>query len=119
MKAHEDRESRTPGTCTKNALDTIHHVAIAVRDVGEAVQWYTKTFKCTVSYRDDTWALLDFANTKLALVIPAQHPPHIALVHPEAAMFGPLKRHRDGTRSLYVTDPAGNAVEIVDADSSN
>lgn len=116
MKADEDGKRRLTRTCPENALHTIHHVAIAVRDVGEAVQWYTKTFACTVSYRDDTWALLEFANIKLALVVPDQHPPHIAFVHPEAAMFGPLKRHRDGTRSVYVVDPAGNAVEIMGRD---
>ena len=31
--------------------------------------------------------------------------------------FGALKLHRDGTRSCYVTDPAGNSVEILAANS--
>ena len=97
-------------------LDPIHHVAVAVRDVKEAVEWYRARFACKVSYQDDTWAMLDFANLKLALVVPGQHPPHIAFVHPEAEKFGALKTHRDGTRSCYVTDPAGNSVEILAQD---
>ena len=100
-----------PGT-----LDRIHHVAISVRDIASAVTWYTSTFRCTVSYQDATWALLDFDNVQLALVIPEQHPPHVAFAGPQAESFGALTTHRDGTRSTYVNDPAGNPVEIVAAD---
>ena len=89
-------------------LDSIHHVAISVKDIAASVDWYTMTFKCKVSYQDATWAMLEFANLKLALVIPSQHPAHIAFVHPEADKFGFLQAHRDGTRSTYVADPAGN-----------
>ncbi len=98
------------------SLDRIHHVAISVRNVAEAVAWYTSTFRCTVDHQDATWAMLDFENLKLALVTPEQHPPHVALTSPRAATFGTLKTHRDGTRSTYVKDPAGNAVEILAAD---
>lgn len=97
-------------------LDRIDHVAVSVHNVAESVAWYTKTFRCKVSYQDATWAFLDFENTKLALVVPEQHPPHFAFTSPEAASFGPLKTHRDGTRSTYVKDPAGNSVEIMAAD---
>ena len=96
-----------------NTLDRLHHVAISVRDVGEAVAWYTKTFRCEVRYQDATWALLRFGNLDLALVIPEQHPPHLAFSHPDAGAFGPLKTHRDGTRSTYVADPSGNSVELM------
>jgi catechol 2,3-dioxygenase-like lactoylglutathione lyase family enzyme len=94
-------------------LDRLDHVAIPVADVASAVDWYTKTFRCEVKYRDDTWALLAFANTHVALVIPEQHPAHIGFVSPDAGKFGALKTHRDGTRSCYVMDPAGNSVEIL------
>jgi hypothetical protein len=50
---------------------------------------------------------------RLALVIPSQHPPHIAFEHPHAERFGPLKAHRDGTRSTYIADSAGNPVEVM------
>lgn len=94
----------------------IHHVAIPVTDVAEAVAWYTGNFQCRLAYQDATWAFLEFANLRLALVIPSQHPAHIAFVHPEAERFGTLKAHRDGTRSCYVKDPAGNAVELLAQD---
>ena len=97
-------------------LDSIHHVAVSVTDIPSAVAWYREHFQCKVSYQDDTWAMLDFANLKMALVIPQQHPPHIAFVHPEAAKYGTLKEHRDGTRSCYVKDPAGNEVELLAQD---
>jgi catechol 2,3-dioxygenase-like lactoylglutathione lyase family enzyme len=94
-------------------LDSLDHVAIPVEDVASAVGWYRRTFRCEVKYQDATWALLTFANTSLALVIPSQHPAHIGFVSPDAEKFGALKTHRDGTRSCYVNDPAGNSVEIL------
>ena len=98
------------------SLDRVVHVAISVQDVAAAVAWYTSTFRCTVAFQDATWALLDFDNLQVALVIPEQHPPHIAFSHPAADSFGALKTHRDGTRSTYVRDPAGNSIEIMAAD---
>ncbi len=97
-------------------LDRIDHLAISVQDVASAVAWYTSKFRCTVSFQDETWALLAFENVRLALVIPEQHPPHLAFCSPRAEEFGALKTHRDGTRSTYVKDPAGNSVEIMAAD---
>ena len=82
-------------------------------DVAQAVRWYTGQFHCQVLYQDDSWALLQFANVQLALVIPDQHPPHIGFTSAEAHRFGTLKAHRDGTESVYVTDPSGNSVEIL------
>jgi len=98
----------------ETALDPIDHIAVQVRNINEAVLWYTKTFKCKLEYQDDTWAYLRFDNILLALVVPEQHPSHIAFTVEHAERFGPLKEHRDGTRSTYVNDPAGNAVEMVD-----
>lgn len=98
-------------------LDSMHHVAISVDDISKAVDWYTKTFRCEIAYQDPTWALLKFANLSMALVIPDQHPPHVAFSSPRAEEFGELKPHRDGTRSVYIADPAGNAVEIMDESS--
>jgi catechol 2,3-dioxygenase-like lactoylglutathione lyase family enzyme len=98
-------------------LDAVDHVAIPVENVRSAVDWYTRTFHCEVKYQDETWALLGFENMRLALVIPSQHPAHIGLISKEAEKHGELKTHRDGTRSCYISDPAGNAVEILAADS--
>jgi catechol 2,3-dioxygenase-like lactoylglutathione lyase family enzyme len=101
---------------TSSPLDAMHHVAISVNDIAAAVDWYRQNFRCEIAYQDPTWALLTFSNMQLALVIPEQHPPHIAFSHPNAASFGPLKAHRDGTRSTYIADPAGNPVEIMALD---
>lgn len=99
------------------ALDSIHHIAISVEDIAKAVSWYQKTFSCEIEYQDETWALLKFANASLALVLPNQHPPHIGFVSPKAESYGELKTHRDGTRSIYISDSSGNAVELLDPES--
>jgi catechol-2,3-dioxygenase len=98
-------------------LDRLHHVAIAVPNIAEAVDWYRATFACEVTYQDATWALLKFANVGIALVIPEQHPPHLGFVTPNACNYGQLKKHRDGTESIYISDPAGNAVELLSPES--
>ena len=95
-------------------LDSIHHIAVSVNDIASAVDWYRATFACEIEYQDDTWAMLKFANASLALVLPHQHPPHIGFATPKAESYGELKTHRDGTRSIYISDSAGNAVELMD-----
>lgn len=100
-----------------NKLDSIHHIAISVEDIAAAVSWYQETFSCEIEYQDETWALLKFANASLALVLPNQHPPHIGFVSPKAESYGELKTHRDGTRSIYISDSSGNAVELLDPES--
>lgn len=95
-------------------LDSIHHLAIPAADIAGAVRWYREHTDCEVEYQDATWALLAFANIRLALVTPGQHPPHFAIVRPDADRFGPLTTHRDGTRSVYVRDAAGNHIEVIE-----
>ncbi len=102
----------------KPELDRVHHIAISVREIAEAVNWYRSTFRCEIAYQDATWALLRFGNIGLALVLPDQHPPHIGFVTPTAASYGTLKRHRDGTESIYISDPTGNAVELLSPEST-
>ena len=99
-------------TAETKTLDTVDHLAIAVSDVQGTVDWYTKNFGCKVVYQDATWALLEFANVRVAFVLPQQHPPHFALLR-DPAMYGEPKTHRDGTRSVYLQDPSGNAVEVL------
>jgi catechol 2,3-dioxygenase-like lactoylglutathione lyase family enzyme len=96
-------------------MDRIHHIALRVNDIEQAVRWYRQQFDCEVHYLDATLAQLNFENLSLALVIAAQHPPHIGISRDDANRFGPLKTHRDGSASIYIDDPGGNAVEILDA----
>ena len=56
----------------------LHHVALSVPVIAPAVDWYTKTLNASVAYQDKTWALLEIENTSIALVLPSQHPPHVA-----------------------------------------
>ena len=101
---------------TESQLDTIHHVAVEVSDVIASLEWYAQTFKCRVAYHEKTWALISFANMSLALVTRGQHPPHIGRVTEQAHDYGELTTHRDGTRSIYISDPAGNSVELLNTD---
>ncbi|WP_454062898.1 VOC family protein [Candidatus Nitrospira salsa] len=96
-----------------NPLDAIHHIAVVVPEIGKGVAWYTDNFHCTVEYVDETWALLNFSNTKLALVLPDQHPAHFAVTRHDAEKFGTLTVHRDGLESIYIEDLAGNPLEIL------
>jgi catechol 2,3-dioxygenase-like lactoylglutathione lyase family enzyme len=93
--------------------DSIHHVAIQVNDIERALEWYSSNFNTEVVYQDDTWAMLRFDNIYLALVIPGQHPPHIAIEHEGAESHGALVKHRDGTESIYIKDSEGNTLELM------
>lgn len=99
-------------------MTRIHHVAIPVDDVAAAASWYCREFDCRIAYQDRTWAMLEFDNLSLALVTRGEHPPHIALTHPRADRFGALVTHCDGTRSVYIRDVSGNAVELLDPGAS-
>jgi len=94
-------------------LDTLHHIAIQVADIAKAIDWYTENYTCEIDYQDDSWALLKFANTSLALVLPEQHPYHFAIVTDKIDTYGKPVPHRDGTSSVYIKDPDGNTVEML------
>ena len=91
----------------------LHHVALCVPEIAPAVEWYSDRLKASVSYQDKSWALLDIDNTSIALVLPSQHPPHLAFESSEAATYGELTSHRDGTESVYIQDPFGNTLEFL------
>ena len=95
----------------------LHHIAISVSNIGEAVGWYSQALDATIAYQDETWALLDIENASIALVLPSQHPPHVAVESSDAAKYGELTPHRDGTSSVYVLDPFGNTVEFLEPTS--
>ena len=95
------------------SLDTIHHTAIQVKNIAHAVTWYTERFACEIEYQDDSWAMLKFANTSLALVLSGQHPYHFAIVTDDLRSYGKAVLHRDGTASAYIKDADGNNVEML------
>lgn len=99
---------------------TFDHVAVPTTDIALSVNWYVERFGAAVIYQDETWAFLKVGGFKLALVSPQQHPPHVALRVDEADLQTaareaaiPIQEHRDGTRSIYIQDPFGNAVELI------
>ncbi len=94
-------------------MERLHHIAVQVPDIAQALDWYRDRFAVETAYADESWALLRFENVALALVLPGQHPPHIAVERTDAETFGPLTPHRDGTASVYISDPFGNVVEIL------
>ena len=95
------------------ALDTIHHIAIQVKDLEQSLIWYTKNFACEIAYQDKSWALLKFKNLSLALVHPDQHPQHFAVIREDITIYGTPMPHRDGTSSVYIEDPNGNNIEML------
>jgi catechol 2,3-dioxygenase-like lactoylglutathione lyase family enzyme len=100
-------------TVENKPLDTMDHVAVTVANIGETVDWYRQHFQCKVAYQDETWALVEFANIRLAFVLASQHPDHFAVIGNPSA-YGEPKKHRDGTSSVYIQDPNGNNVEILE-----
>lgn len=94
-------------------MDKIHHIAIQVPNIAKGVDWYVDNFETKILYQDESWAFLEFQNINLALVLPDQHPPHIAFEKDDADKYGELTPHRDGTASIYIDDPFGNKIEIL------
>lgn len=94
-------------------MDKIHHIAITVDNIADAIKYYSENFKIKILYQDESWGFLQFGNVKLALVLPGKHPPHIAFLKDDAEKYGKLKLHRDGTSSVYVKDPFGNYIEYL------
>lgn len=113
MNSKTDIEPLPVPQTNSQRLDRIDHIALSVGDISEAVAWYRERFECAVSYQDDTWAMLQFRNIKVALVLDSQHPAHLGFVTASAAEYGELSEHRDGTRSVYIADPSGNSIELL------
>ena len=94
-------------------MDKIDHIAIQTTNIQKSVKWYKNMFKCKVTFQDETWALIEFKNTKLALVIPEQHPPHIAVKRENLEEYGAPIKHRDGSESVYIDSPDMNTFELI------
>jgi hypothetical protein len=73
-----------------------------------------------VLHQDATWALLEAAGARIALVVADQHPNHVAWrVDPDelerlaAEHDATIATHRDRTRGFYVEGPGGQWIEII------
>ena len=93
-------------------MDKINHIAITVTNIKHATDWYTKNFDCKVKEEYDNWVLLEFDNIDLALVLPHEHPPHIAFV--DESIKG--EKHKDGSEYIYDHDTFGNIIEKIKYD---
>jgi len=91
-------------------MEKIDHIAIVVTNINHAVNWYTNNRECKVKHHDESWALLEFDNIDLALVLPHEHPAHIAFID-ETIVNG--TKHRDGSESVYDHDTFGNIIERI------
>lgn len=95
----------------------IDHVAFVVTDINEAVDWYVSQAGASIVYHDKTWAMLEIFGTKLALVLPEQHPNHFAIRCQSTESFpcsdDEIGEHRDASKYYYLKDPYGNAIEWI------
>ena len=93
-------------------MEKIDHIAIVVTNINHAVNWYKDNRDCELNYQDESWAELQFENIKLALVLPQDHPAHIAFESDDWGPDTPTK-HRDGSESVYDHDTFGNIIEYI------
>ena len=86
----------------------LHHVALCVSDIRQAVDWYVQNLNANIAYQDETWALLDIENTSIALVLPSQHPPRWCQAN---ANQSPICQQTTGScRQLTPLSQGGTAV---------
>ena len=92
----------------------LDHVALNVQNLKRAIDWYCQR-GFIVTYQDDTWAMMQLGDFRLALTIPDQHPPHLAfkVKSLENMPDGEIKEHRDGSKYLYCKDSEGNVLEFI------
>jgi catechol 2,3-dioxygenase-like lactoylglutathione lyase family enzyme len=116
----------------------LRHLALRVRDVSRAVEFYTRVFGMRLVWQpDEDNAYLSSGCDNLALhraSLPqggdseAQPLDHLGFIVPALAdleagwqwaqtegldIVRPLKRHRDGSVSFYIRDPDGNVIQLL------
>lgn len=91
----------------------LDHIALQVDSPAEAAEWYSAKFGADILYSDNTWAVTQLENIKLAFVTKTQHPPHIAIEVDKFLDTCIVKEHRDGSTSTYIRDPWGNCIEYI------
>ena len=97
------------------------HIAITVKKekLKDLALWYQERMNAKILYLDETWGMLSVCGLKIALVIPSQHPKHIAFninkdQYRDYKKSGKIfKKHRDGSESFYEKDLIGNILEFL------
>lgn len=100
-------------TAAEVAPAVLRAVTLPVADVARAVAWYADVFGCRVVRQDALRAVVAFANLELHLVVPSLSPPALTVFARHFAGNGNAERNVDGGRGLRVTDPWGNALEVL------
>jgi catechol 2,3-dioxygenase-like lactoylglutathione lyase family enzyme len=105
---------RAPAPAPEGAPCALHEVAVRVGDVDRAVAWYSEHFGCELVERRERSAVVALGAARLRLCGFDEAPPLLSIVAPNVAERGPSARRPDGVRALLLTDPWGNALEVVD-----
>ncbi|HIL25852.1 MAG TPA: VOC family protein [Nitrospinaceae bacterium] len=100
---------------SKKKVTRLDHVALNVNNVNDSASWYIENLGADVIYADDTWAMLQVGDSKIALTVASQHPPHLGFVVEKLSDIpcNDPAYHRDGSAYLYMTDPDGNTIEFL------
>lgn len=105
---------RKPSPRPAGAPDQLLASTLRVGDVARAVAWYSEHFRCRVVQQDERRATLAFGGGFLQLQRWDEERPILTIVNPDVAEIGPSQRRADGVRALQLTDPWGNAIEVID-----
>ena len=93
----------------------LDHIAINVKNISESLKYYIQIGAKTLYY-DETWAMIEMGESKIALTTKSEHKPHIAfrvLSEQDVSKFGKVKSHRDGSLYTYCEDFDGNTIEWI------
>ena len=103
------------GPLSKQKVTRLDHVALNVDDINESASWYIENLGADVIYKDETWAMIQVGESKIALTIASQHPPHLGFTVSELSDIpcNDPSYHRDGSAYHYLTDPDGNTIEFL------
>ena len=99
----------------KKKATRLDHVALNVNNIYESASWYKKNLGAELLYEDETWAMLKIGESKVALTVASQHPPHLGFAVRELSDIpcDDPSYHRDGSAYHYVKDPDGNTIEFI------
>ena len=98
-------------------MDIIDHIAIKVKDLKVAEEWYLDHLECEIAFKDSKYVRLKVGNTNIALIdeqfYDYQHFGILVRNKEDLPKEGKRVKHRDGTIGVYVKDPFGNYLEYI------